>query len=315
MKKEDRMMTIDELSEYLRMSKSKIFALVKSNTIPSHRIGRKTLRFLESEIQEFISRTDKQTGFIGQPMYKQLEDEKWIQQLNRDKYYNQACIVLQETGLLDNVPIDDVRIIMDSLDYRHLSFHRDECLLQVKEKPDHFLILNEGSLRISMDNDHIIKPNTFWKESIVGLDCLFSKKKTSYYSVYGESDGNAILYHFDHLVHFHRISRVGYEAIVENMFAYEIDRSIYARKKLDFMQKPTLAQRILEYLLQKEDAYGGSPFVVASPAEIASHIGCSLVSLTKYLNSLQTKGIISQNEQNIWIYHPHAEEYMKGKLI
>ena len=230
----------------------------------------------------------------------------------RDEHYEKACEVLQESGLLENVSIDDVRIIMEHLDYRHRSFRRGDCLLQVKEKPDHFLILYEGSLRVSMSNCyHIVKPDTFRKERVIGLDCLFSTKKTSYYSVYGESDGSAILYHLDHLVHSRRISRTGYKAMIENILAYEIDRSNNVRKQSAVLEKVTLDLRILEYLLQQEETCGGSPFLMASPTDVASQVGCSPVSLTEHLNSLQTKGILSQNEQNIWIHHPQVGQYME----
>ena len=49
----DRILTVPEVAEYLKMSKSKLYLLIQQKKIPHIRIGR-NVRIRESDLQEWI---------------------------------------------------------------------------------------------------------------------------------------------------------------------------------------------------------------------------------------------------------------------
>ena len=52
-RREDLVLTVDELAEYLNVSKSLVYQLIKNGDIPVHRFSYRW-RFLESEITEWL---------------------------------------------------------------------------------------------------------------------------------------------------------------------------------------------------------------------------------------------------------------------
>ena len=54
-----RMMTVSEVSEYLRISRASVYRLVKMKEIPVIRIGRQ-LRFRKDVIEEWLSKKESE---------------------------------------------------------------------------------------------------------------------------------------------------------------------------------------------------------------------------------------------------------------
>ena len=52
-KKEDNLMTVDELADYLRFQKNMIYSFIKSGYVPVYRISGQW-RFRESEIEKWL---------------------------------------------------------------------------------------------------------------------------------------------------------------------------------------------------------------------------------------------------------------------
>ena len=66
LEKGDRLWTVDELADYLRLKPTSIYALISRNRVPVHRIGGQW-RFRASEIEEWLEQQvlQKATGASG----------------------------------------------------------------------------------------------------------------------------------------------------------------------------------------------------------------------------------------------------------
>ncbi len=56
----DRLMTVSEVSQYLRISKASVYRLVKMNKIPASKIGRQ-LRFRQDTLDEWLSKKEAES--------------------------------------------------------------------------------------------------------------------------------------------------------------------------------------------------------------------------------------------------------------
>lgn len=60
----DKMMTVPEVAEYLKMSKSKLYLLIQRRQIPHVRIGR-NVRIRERDLQDWIEEQAEKTDPLG----------------------------------------------------------------------------------------------------------------------------------------------------------------------------------------------------------------------------------------------------------
>ena len=58
------LMTVTELSQYLKLAPQTIYNMVSENRIPAYRINSRCLRFRLEEIEEWLSKV-KQKGRVG----------------------------------------------------------------------------------------------------------------------------------------------------------------------------------------------------------------------------------------------------------
>lgn len=91
-------LTVAELSEYLGVKRSTLYAMVKDNAIPYHRVGKKLIRFKRGDIDAWMTNhgkdeisVDKRAKAILKRMNKPVTDidsiiKKAIAQTNGVKY-------------------------------------------------------------------------------------------------------------------------------------------------------------------------------------------------------------------------------------
>ena len=53
----DKLLTVEEVSERLQISRYTLYKLIESEDIVAIKLGRRTLRFEESEVNKFIERS------------------------------------------------------------------------------------------------------------------------------------------------------------------------------------------------------------------------------------------------------------------
>ena len=229
-----------------------------------------------------------------------------------DKSYLIACQALIKSGFLTSISDTDVGRILNAMKYEVITFKRKDHLIRNKERMDYFLILHQGTLSIPQGNGEMrIQPGTLWKDQVIGLDVCFSEKKTSYFDLYAVSAGIAVKYDFQRLLDTGRISTVSRIKLLTNLTKYVSELHIVLFKKFDLMKMYSIDDRILLYLLQKEDAYKGSPLNIRYFVGINKHLGITSTGFSERLKQMEKKGILTLEGKKVWINHPQAEEYLK----
>ena len=228
------------------------------------------------------------------------------------KSYDIACQTLIQSGLLASLSDTDVGRILDNMKYELITFEKRDQLIREKEPMDYFLILNKGTLSVLQGSgEMLIQPGTIWKDQVIGLDVCFSRKKTSYYDIYAATAGMAVKYDFRRLLDTRRISTVSRIALLTNMVQYISELYIVLAKKFDLMKMRSVDHRILLYLMQKEDAYKGSPLNMRYFVGIKKHLGITVSEFSNRLIQLEEKGILTLEGKKVIIKHPQAEAFLK----
>ena len=306
----DRLLTVDELAGYLRFHKTVIYSLIKNGNLPVYRVSGQW-RFRESEIEEWLKKQNlRENEHANGDTANRSSDGKG--QNSRNGYYETACSVLEHSGLLMDLPVADLNLLLENLKYEHLSFSKGDHLIRREEKLDSFLILYDGKMSIPYGfENHVLVPDSFHRESIIGLDVLFTPLGTSYFDLYAETDGNAVWYNFDYFVNSDTISPRSRIILHHNILNYVGEENIRRFKKIEFLQMNSIDIRILLYLMQKERAYGGSPFQLDRFFDVSNHLNISNSSFSTHLKNLKQKGIIKLEGRTVWINNQLADEYLK----
>ena len=296
------MMTLDEAAEYVDLSRTTIYRYVRNGSIPVYRVSGRW-RFHQTELDEW----KKNNNLF-------CEEENWLtRETEKDEQsWKIASETLMNSGLLTDVPPDDVKQLMESIHYQVIRFSKNSLLVSRNQKMNGFLILHDGCINMSMgDRQNRICPDSCRRDKIIGLEIGFTDRKTSYFGLCAETDGIMVKYSFDL---FRKIQETGTGSgfcIYRNLIRCISEESIRRHKKLECFQTDSLGARLLVYLWQKEENAGGQPVTMDTYAVTSKYLNMSVSSLSTQMNRLKNRGIIRREGKKIWIHHKNAEKYLE----
>ena len=293
------MMTLDEAAEYVDLSRTTIYRYVRNGSIPVYRVSGRW-RFYQTELDEW-----KKNNSLF------CEEENWLsRETEKDEQsWNIASETLMNSGLLTDVPSDDVKQLMENIRYQVIRFSKNSLLIRRNQKMNGFLILYEGCVRKPAGSSQIhICPDSYWRDRIFGLDIGFTERQTSYFNLYAETDGIVVKYPFDF---FEETEIESGSRLYKNLVRYISEENIRQYKKLECFQTDSLGARLLVYLWQKEENAGGQPVTMDTYAVTSKYLNMSVSSLSTQMNRLKNRGIIRREGKKIWIHHKNAEKYLE----
>ena len=232
--------------------------------------------------------------------------------LTETSSYDIACKALLGSGLLESISEIDIEHYLKNLKYELIHFQKDDQLVNYQERMDDFLILYQGILKIPQGaGDIFLEPHSLQNHPVIGLEVCGSAKKTSYFDVYGGSEGIAVKYHYRSLLDTKRIAPYSRIQLKDNMIQYVSEQIIHIFKKLDFMMLHDEECRVLRYLLLKEEEDGGSQVDMGNVKNVPGYLGLSNGDFSMYLLRMQSQGLLTVKRKTVRLHHPEAEDYLE----
>ena len=223
-----------------------------------------------------------------------------------------ACKALLGSGLLESISEIDIEHILKNLKYELIHFQKDDLLIDYQERMEGFLILYQGILKIPQGAGDIqLEPHFSQNNPVIGLEVCASEKKTSYFDVYGGSEGIAVKYPYQNLLDTKRIAPYSRIRLLQNMTQYVSEQTIQIFKKMDYMMLYDEESRVLRYLLLKEEECGGAPIDMGNVKKIPDYLDLSNADFSIYLLRMHSQGLLTIIGKTVRLHHPEAEDYLE----
>lgn len=307
---EDSMMTVKELSDYMHLSKTTIYNLIHTSSLPTYFVGR-AMRFKKEEIKKWIDnlyvRQTREDSLRFQVPEKSVYDEEFAN----------TETLLVESPIFSGFSKHKIREFIKQSEYEIRRYSKDALIVAESEVLDGIGMVDSGELRYNIDNDseNEISLNILRRGTFFGLDVMFTRSRGSYLNIYARTDASVKYFPFRKMEEFMKHDVNDLMLFMANVMRIISDDNIRHAKHIRILMGKAARSRIISYLEFEEKKKGGSPFaLMESRGEIAAHLDIAREVLNSELKKMQDEGLISISKTMVTIIRDEATGEKKWNL-
>ena len=206
---------------------------------------------------------------------------------------------LKNTKLFKGISEKEIENIIKQCNAKFITYKKNEVLVTPREKVKNFGIILSGSV-MGVHNDYwgnrtiITVLNEY---EMYGESFSFSQKENYNVSVICASDVEALVIDIDKLL------EIDNRKIVQNMMMILASKNVYLTRKMDYMSKRTIKNKLLTYLSDEALKHKSNKFVIPFyRQELADYLGVDRSAMSSELGKLKEKGVLNYHKNEFELY-------------
>ena len=216
---------------------------------------------------------------------------------------------LRKTGLFEGISDSEAVSLLSCLDARIKEYDRGEYVIHEGDIPSSVFILLSGSVHIQRDDywgrRNIISTifaGEVFGEAYTGNDAMLSDAVATERSMVMSLSMVRMLYPCSSSCLFHG-------TLIRNLYGLLSRRNRNLVRKIGYLSKPSMREKILSYLSDEAKKAGSETFSIPfSREQLASYLSVDRSALSRELSKLQDEGMIRfHRERFTLLYHPQGQ--------
>ena len=324
-------MTVEEVSDFLGFSRSKIYKMIHDGQIPAFKVSR-SWRFSRKEIllwidtfeisgksneisEDWKKKTDsiirEKKEKLNQEIQKRILMSQQPHDIRRRKKKEATpetpmsiLQLLKKTGLFAGFEDSEIHDFIIGNWPRGRSYRKGEIVLLESEKLNSIYVVDTGCLAARLDSSDVDEParKFFRQASIIGLDVMVSDIRTAYMEVWAEQDTNVIMFDSEQMMKYMYDNPSMFLRFATNALKLLSDENIRWMKQTRLLMEKNVRSKILYYLRLEEKKSDSATFTLDEGRQgMAKHLGINRNVLTRELVLMKEDGIIDYEKNNFII--------------
>lgn len=203
---------------------------------------------------------------------------------------------LKKCPLFAGIAENDLKTLMDCLSAKTIAVKKDEVIFAVGDRPEYIGIVLEGSI-------HVVQED-FWGNRVILAAAnagdlfgeAFSCAETVNFSVsvIAQSNGFILLIDGRRILTTCSSACIFHNQLIRNLMQIIATKNIFLTRKMEYLTKKTIRERVLAYLSECALAAGESSFVIPfNRQELADYLSVERSALSSTLSKMQDEGTIT----------------------
>ena len=201
--------------------------------------------------------------------------------------------LLRRTGLFDGISDNEIISLLRCLDARVRTYNRGEYVIHEGDVLSSMFILLSGTVHIQRDDywgrHNIISkiaPGEVFGEAYTGDEVMLSDAVATEDASVMSLSKRGILFPCSSSCAFHGI-------LIRNLYSLLASRNRNLVRKIGYLSKPTIREKVLSYLSDEAKRAGTGSFTIPfSREQLASYLSVDRSALSRELSKLKAEGII-----------------------